>query len=105
MNALLRLSLPLSLWLASFSAIYGLHGMLCSSRWAAIVPEFPGRVLLIAATLVALALQALFLALLRSARWPHPDSAIHRISLVLAAAALVGTAWTLVPTLTVSHCL
>ena len=105
MNAILRLSLPLTLWLASFSAVYGLHGLLCSSRWATLAPELPGRALLIGASLAALALQALLLVLLRSSRWPHPDAAIHRISMALAIVALVATAWTLIPTLTTSHCL
>ncbi|GAD57513.1 hypothetical protein [Limimaricola cinnabarinus] len=105
MNAILRLSLPLTLWLAAFSAIYGLHGLLCSSRWAAVAPELPGRVLLVGATIAALALQALLLAFLRSPRWPQPDAAIRRVSMVLAVAALVGTAWTLIPALAMSHCL
>ncbi len=105
MNAILRLSLPLTLWLAAFSAVYGLHGLLCSSRWAAIAPELPGRALLVGAALVALALQMVLLAVLRSSRWPHPSVAIHGISMVLATAALVGTAWTLVPVLATSPCL
>ncbi|MGX9855077.1 hypothetical protein ACR03S_06520 [Limimaricola variabilis] len=105
MNAILRLSLPLTLWLAAFSAVYGLHGLLCSSRWATIAPEVPGRALLVGAALVAVALQVMLLAVLRSSRWPHPSAAIHGISMTLAAAAVVGTAWTLVPVLATSHCL
>ena len=105
MIAILRLSLPLTLWLAAFSAVYGLHGLLCSSRWAAFAPELPGRALLVGAAFAALALQALLLVLLRSSQWPQPGVAIHRISLMLATAALVGTAWTLVPVLVTSHCL
>ncbi|WPY96492.1 hypothetical protein T8T21_17205 (plasmid) [Limimaricola variabilis] len=105
MNAILRLSLPLTLWLAAFSAVYGLHGLLCSSRWAAFVPEVPGRALLAGAALVAVALQIALLAVLRSSRWPRPSVAIHGISMVLATAALVGTAWTLLPVLATSHCL
>ena len=76
MNAILRLSLPLTLWLAAFSAVYGLHGLLCSSRWAAFVPELPGRALLAGAALVAVALQIALLAVLRSSRWPRPSVAI-----------------------------
>ncbi|MCP1168951.1 hypothetical protein [Limimaricola litoreus] len=105
MNAILRISLPLTLWLAGFSAVYGLHGLLCSSRWAALAAALPGRALLIGAALLVLALQALLIGLLGSPRWPAPEPAIHRVSLTLAITAFASSAWTLLPVLTTSHCL
>ncbi|EAR52049.1 hypothetical protein OG2516_18330 [Oceanicola granulosus HTCC2516] len=101
MSTILRLSLPLTLWLASFSAVYGLHGLLCSSRWTG--PD--GRWPLIAAALLALALQGALLALIATRRWPEPEPTLHRTSLILAVAAFVGTGWTLMPVAFVSHCL
>lgn len=104
MSAVLRISLPLTLWLASFSAVYGLHGLICSSRWAPLVEDWMGRVVLIGAAIVAIAVQgALFLAL-RSPKWATPDRTIQRTSLTLAIAALVASVWTLFPT-AVTSCL
>lgn len=58
MSLLLRMALPLTLWLASFSALYALHGLLCSSRWALEQGMLAGRAPLVAAVLLALAAQA-----------------------------------------------
>ncbi|WP_417525914.1 hypothetical protein [Marinovum sp.] len=105
MTTILRLALPLTLWLASFSAIYALHGLLCSSRWAVAGVDLPGRGVLIAALVIALLLQVALIAFLRASVWPETDPSIRRISLVLGAAALVSTLWTLMPVVLVSHCL
>ena len=105
MSTVLRLSLPLTLWLASFSAVYGLHGLLCSARFAPPELEPRGRLLLLGAALAAVALQAGLLAALRSRRWPPADPVTGRISVMLALVALVGTIWTLFPALMVPHCL
>src|SRR5690606_2538278 len=34
MTDLLRISVPLTAWLVAFSAVYGLHGLVCSEHWA-----------------------------------------------------------------------
>lgn len=103
MSLLLRMALPLTLWLASFSALYALHGLLCSSRWALEQGMLAGRAPLVAAVLLALAAQAGALWALR--RWPAADPWIARVSLGLGVVALVSTVWTLLPVLTVAHCL
>lgn len=105
MSTVLRISLPLTLWLASFSAVYGLHGLLCSSRWSPFSEDWMGRAVLIGAAVVAIAVQVALLFTLRSPRWASPDRTIQRASLTLAAAALVAAIWTLFPTAVVSHCL
>lgn len=97
MRSVLRLSLPLTLWLAAFSGVYGLHGLLCSGRWSDIAGAPAGRVLLALVVLAAIAMQAALLIGLRAPRWRDPDPALRRASLVLATAALVGTIWTLAP--------
>ncbi|WP_249218996.1 hypothetical protein [Loktanella sp. SALINAS62] len=97
MNAVLRLSLPLTVWLASFSAVYGLHGLLCSDRGSMLLGNGMGRALLILATVAAIVVQAVLLAALRSRRWRDPDPTLQRISLGLAIVAFVSTVWTLLP--------
>ncbi|WP_323766809.1 hypothetical protein [Marinovum sp.] len=105
MTSILRIALPLTLWLAGFSAIYGLHGLLCSSRWAVAGDDLPGRGLLIAAAAVVLVLQVALIGVLRSSIWSASDPVIRHISLGLGVVALVSSVWTLMPVLTVSHCL
>ncbi|MDD9739730.1 hypothetical protein PVW47_08070 [Marinovum sp. SP66] len=105
MSSLLRIALPLTLWLASFSAIYGLHGLLCSSRWALAGVDLPGRGLLIAAAALAILLQVALILALRASVWPESNAVIRHISLGLGVVALVSTLWTLIPVVAVSHCL
>lgn len=103
MRSLLRLALPLTLWLASFSAIYGLGGLLCSSRWSPVADDTTRLTLLALAAMAAVVLQAGLVLALRSPRWQDPDTALRRASLVLAVAALVSTIWTLLPPLLTTH--
>lgn len=104
MSTILRISLPLTLWLASFSAVYGLHGLVCSSRWTPLFEDGTGRALLVAAAVLAIAVQAALLFALQSPRWGTSDRTMRRVSLTLAAAALVASIWTLLPT-AVTSCL
>jgi hypothetical protein len=104
---ILRISVPLTVWLASFSAIYGLHGLACAGEWAAIPGVgFPlARTALVLASIVAVALQlGLFLAL-RSDRYGSPSPFVCWTSVTLAATALVATLWTLFPVVATSTCL
>lgn len=105
MSTILRLSLPLTLWLAAFSAVYGLHGLFCSSRWTPVFEDWTGRAILVAAAVAVIAMQAAMLFALRSPRWAASDRTMQRTSLILAAAALVASIWTLLPTAVASHCL
>ncbi|GGL78456.1 hypothetical protein [Wenxinia marina] len=104
MSDILRLSLPLTLWLASFSAVYGLQGLLCSSRWAPLADGGAGRLLLVVAAALAVAAQAALLLALRSPRWRANSAFVRSASLALAATALIATAWTLLPVAVVSYC-
>jgi hypothetical protein len=100
MREVLRLSVPLALWLASFSAVYALQGLSCSRHW----PEgLPARPFLILAWGLAVALQAgLVWALLRD---PSPSPFVRVTSLALACLALAAAAWTLLPVAVTSTCL
>ncbi|MEA5160301.1 hypothetical protein U5903_05875 [Cereibacter johrii] len=99
MSAILRIALPLTLWLAGFSAVYGLHGLVCSGGWPG------GRLLLIAGGGAVLALQLGFLLALRSRRFGDPGRFVRGTSLLLAVVALVATLWTLIPVAVTSTCL
>ena len=103
MTDVLRIAVPLTLWLAGFSAVYGLQGLVCSSRW----PEGgPGpRAVLLAAAAAAVALQICLLLALRSPRYGSPSPFARRLSVTLAVAAVVAAVWTLVPVATTSICL
>ncbi|GGM12895.1 hypothetical protein GCM10011534_38690 [Pseudooceanicola nanhaiensis] len=103
MRSLLRLALPLTLWLACFSAVYGLAGLLCSSRWSPVADDTTRLTLLALAAMAAVVLQAGLVLALRSPRWQDPDTTLRRASLVLAVAALVSTIWTLLPPLLTTH--
>ncbi len=76
MSAILRIALPLTLWLAGFSAVYALHGLVCSGGWPG------GRPLLIAGGAAVLALQLALLLALRSRRFGDPTPFVRRTSLL-----------------------
>tara|TARA_R110002020_G_C16133177_1_gene761286 strand:+ start:120 stop:434 length:315 start_codon:yes stop_codon:yes gene_type:complete len=103
MKDILRLSLPLTFWLIAFSGLYGLQGLLCSSRWA-MGGDDGGRVILQLAALLAVVCQVGMILALRSDRWSAGDGMIRRTSVLLAVVALVATAWTLVPTAVTTYC-
>lgn len=103
---ILRISVPLTVWLASFSAVYGLEGLVCSRRWAGIGLDLEaGRLALLAAWLLAIAVQVALLLLLRSPRFALPSAFVQRVSLTLAVVALIATVWTLFPVVATSLCL
>lgn len=103
---ILRISVPLTVWLASFSAVYGIEGLVCSRRWAESGLDLQtGRVALIAAWMLAIALQIAFLLALRAPRLASPSGFVQGVSLALAVTALVATVWTLFPVVATSLCL
>ena len=99
MIAILRLSLPITVWLIGFSAVYALQGLSCSRHWPAGIEPRP---VLIAAWAVALALQAL--TLLAIVYNPSPSRFVRRTAITLAAAAVVACMWTMLPLLATSVC-
>lgn len=94
MKNILRISLPITVWLIAFSGLYGLHGVICAGAWA---DPALGRTALIAAASVAVAVQILALLALRSRRFGGDTAFTRRIGLALASVALVATAWTALP--------
>jgi hypothetical protein len=106
MTDILRISLPLTVWIAAFSAVYGLEGVVCSDLWtAAGLSLGQGRAALVASWITAIALQAIVLVGLRTPRFGSSVLWVQRISTILACVALVATAWSLMPVVTTSLCL
>ena len=106
MTDILRISVPLTAWLAAFSAVYGLQGLVCSERWADVgLGLAAGRAAMTVAWAAAVALQLALLLALRSPRFASGSAFVRRVSLALAISALVATVWTLIPVVTTSACL
>lgn len=106
MNDILRISGPISVWIAAFSAVYGLEGVICSDLWAGAGLDLgQGRAALIAAWAAAVALQVIFLVILRAPRFASSLPWVQRVSTILACVALVATVWSLMPVVTTSLCL
>ncbi len=104
-NEILRISVALTAWLAAFSAIYGLQGIVCSDRWShAGFDLAAGRAVLIAAWAAAIALQLALLRALRSPRLASRSVFVRRVSVTLCVAAIVATVWTQLPIVTTSIC-
>jgi len=94
-------------WFAAFSAVYGLHGLICGHG---IDGEVFGvlslpRVLLVAAWLVSMILLAGLVWGLYSPRFASPSSFVTVVSRATGWVGLVATAWTLYPTVTTTYCL
>lgn len=101
MGAVLRIALPLAVWLAAFSAVYGLNGWLCTTDLA----DATARAVLAAAVLLAVAVQASLILWLRRSDWHAAGPLLRGVALTLAVVALIGTVWTLVPGLMLSRCI
>lgn len=105
MRDVLRILISPVVWLASFTAVYALHGFVC-----ALDPGVSGigvswiRIVLVAAFLFAAALQIVLLALLYSARFGSAPGFARSVSRASGWVGLVATVWTLFPTLATSTC-
>ena len=100
MNEILRLSLPITVWLMGLSAVYALQGLSCSRHWPA---DVEARLVLLAAWTVAIVLQLLILLAVVYA--PSRSRFVQTAAITLAATALVAAVWTMMPVLTASVCL
>lgn len=106
MTDVIRIMLSPLVWLASFSAVYGLHGLLCGHG---LVDATAGslslpRALLVAAYGLALALQAAILVGLHMPRFASSSGFMRFVSVATGWAGLVAAAWSLMPVLTTSMC-
>jgi hypothetical protein len=107
MTDVIRISLPLTVWLISFSAVYGLHGVICSNPgWTtpSLAGLTQGRLTLLAAFAMAIVAQVATLALLRSERFGGATGFMRWTSLTLAVVGLVAVLWTLFPVAVLPLC-
>lgn len=94
MTNILRLSLPFTVWLIGFSAIYALQGVTCSRHW----PDgLEPRHALIAGAALYVAIQGLILAALLALR--SPSRFVQTTATILGTAALAAALWTVLPVL------
>lgn len=98
MMDILRILVSPVTWLASFSAVYGLLGILCATMapWA--------DILLIVAFVLSVLLQVALLAMLRSRRFGAKTGFVRHVSLASGWVGLVATVWTLFPVLATTAC-
>lgn len=106
MKDLLRILVSPVVWLASFSAVYALHGLVCQ-----LDPGAPGllgvswsRITLVVAFVLAVLVQTGLLALLYSPRFGAAPGFARSVSRMSGWVGLVATLWTLFPTLVISSC-
>lgn len=100
MIEILRLSLPIVVWLTRFSAVYALQGLSCSLHWP---NDIDARPVLLTAWFVAVAVQALGLMAILYA--PSPSRFIQSTAVAIAGTALIAAIWTMMPVLAASVCL
>lgn len=98
MKEIMRLSLPLTLWLIGFSALYGLQAVICAQGWQDLLGPGGmvwGRWALMAGAAGVVLIQGAALLFLIATK-PAPGL-MRTASLGLAVVALVATVWTLLP--------
>ncbi len=106
MKDVVRIVIAMLVWLALFSALYGLEGVGCAVGWQHV--QVTGATLFQAAMtlafFVALLILVAVLVALRSPRFRSASPFVAQISVILAVAALVAGVWTLFQALALSHC-
>lgn len=105
MTDLLRILISPVAWLASFSAVYGLHGVLCESHFDQMVFGRPlSGLILVGAFTLTLFLQFGLLAALYSRQFGAVSGFARTVSRTSGWVGVVATIWTLFPTLAISTC-
>ena len=106
MKEVLRILIAPLVWLAAFSAIYGLHGLICGHG----VHDMQlggfslSRSLLVAAYVLAIIVQLGVLAALYSKKFGSRSSFVRFVSLITGWTGLVATLWSLSPVIATSYC-
>lgn len=107
MTDIVRILIAPLIWLAAFSALYGLHGIACAYGWSG--TDVAGgmsllRVVLVAAWLGAIAVQAAILIGLYSRRFGSDSGWVRGVSGMTGWVGLVATVWSLFPVAATSSC-
>lgn len=105
MTDLVRILIAPLVWLASFSAIYGLHGVLCGNQVTGVILGLPAaRVLLVGAFILAVLLQVSLLLALHSRRFAASTDFVTFVSRAGGWTGLAATVWALHPVLLTTYC-
>ena len=106
MSDVVRILIGPLLWLAAFSAIYGLQGLACAYGWSD--TGFGGisllRLILSAAWLCAITAQVVVVFGLYSQRLASPSGFVRGVSQTTAWVGLVATLWSLFPVVAITSC-
>jgi hypothetical protein len=104
MTDILRIALPFTVWVISFSSVYALNGVICEPYWqGGDIPTVGRSILIIIAGTAVTAQAGLILAL----GWTGAGGGsrfVERMALGLAVAALFCSVWTSLPTLMFPMC-
>ncbi|NDV01168.1 hypothetical protein [Pseudoroseicyclus tamaricis] len=100
MRDVLRILIAPLVWLAAFSAIYGLHGLICGHG----ITAPPPRLLLLAGYGLAVAAQVALLWALHVPRFASPSPFVSFVSHATGWVGLVATVWSLLPVAVTSYC-
>lgn len=99
MSQILRLSLPMTVWLIGFSSLYALQGLSCSRLWP---PDLNPRAVLIYAAVLLVCIQGLMLwSIIRK---PAVSVFMQWTATFLASVALGSAIWISAPVVALSVC-
>ncbi|WP_339639427.1 hypothetical protein [uncultured Sulfitobacter sp.] len=106
MRELLRILLPLLVWLASFSAMYGLHGLGCALGWSEVAMPAMSlfRWTLLVAWLCAILVQLLLLLAVGKRPFNLASDFYRKVNVATAWVGVTATGWTLFPVAVSSTC-
>jgi hypothetical protein len=106
MTDVLRILLPLMVWLAAFGGVYGLHGLLCGHAIEGVVlgSIALSRAVMAGAYALAIVALATVLLILDARRFASGSPFVRFVSRATGWTALVAVVWTLAPVLGTTSC-
>ncbi|WP_185803166.1 hypothetical protein [Pontivivens nitratireducens] len=105
MKDILRILIAPLTWLAAFSAIYGLHGVLCASGISGQTLGISWvRLILMGAYILVILGQIALVAVLYHPKFASRSSFVRFVSHATGWVGLVAAIWSLAPVVMTSHC-
>lgn len=106
MMDVLRILIAPLVWLAAFSAVYGLHGLICGHGIEGTVLGIVSlpRVLMVGAYLASIGVLAVLLWGLYAPRFASPSPFVRFVSHTTGWVGLVAAVWSLFPALVTTYC-
>jgi hypothetical protein len=103
---IIRILIAPLVWLASFSAVYGLHGLICGHGIDGMVFGVIAvpRLLLVGAYGLSILIQVGLVWALHSRRFSSPSPFVRFVSRATGWVGLVSAVWALLPTVTTTYC-